>query len=425
MFVWGIFGVICARLWSWTAKEVLAIRRPAWTHKEQMVKFGQWKGCPNDYKNCHSYHCSSKSTVQSEEPVPTSQPGPVHTLVGSSFEAIVKDPTKDVLVEFYAPWCGHCKKLEPVYASVVPCHKDDGFPEMSRFLQRDGSKWSILWTDWTHRDLIGLMSFGCPVAVFIVASFALGDCCFWLILKPKPEAKKLESVPSIVQLGFHTVCFCSHFFYILLQFFVVLWSGSVIADTIDCIWRIPPVAARFSLNSSAWPFTCIHVSNISEYFSPLQNSRFPIKIKICTHSHLHTTSFYMVAVYIYICKIYKFLGSGWRSLLSKHATLTSKMLFFWLVSKTLRSQDCQDWRDGQWCRWRRHWRFSNNKVLEGGQQGQKSRHTSEVRGSRCIVGCCKMLWANWIGLESYVVSGFKRWTIFLSMKEVSWRYACV
>merc|ERR1711865_1175179 len=53
------------------------------------------------------------------EPVPESQPGPVFTLVGSTFESIVKSPSKDVLVELYAPWCGHCKKLEPIYREVA------------------------------------------------------------------------------------------------------------------------------------------------------------------------------------------------------------------------------------------------------------------------------------------------------------------
>merc|ERR1712050_130277 len=53
------------------------------------------------------------------EAVPAAQPGPVHILVGSTFDAVVKDPSKDVLVEFYAPWCGHCKKLEPVYSQVA------------------------------------------------------------------------------------------------------------------------------------------------------------------------------------------------------------------------------------------------------------------------------------------------------------------
>ena len=40
-------------------------------------------------------------------------------VVGSTFEEIVFDRTKDVLIEFYAPWCGHCKSLEPKYKQLA------------------------------------------------------------------------------------------------------------------------------------------------------------------------------------------------------------------------------------------------------------------------------------------------------------------
>ena len=39
-------------------------------------------------------------------------------MVAKNFEEIVNDPEKDVLIEFYAPWCGHCKSLEPKYKEL-------------------------------------------------------------------------------------------------------------------------------------------------------------------------------------------------------------------------------------------------------------------------------------------------------------------
>ncbi|XP_041966139.1 protein disulfide-isomerase A3 [Alosa sapidissima] len=49
------------------------------------------------------------------EPIPENNDGPVKVLVAENFDSIVNDDSKDVLIEFYAPWCGHCKSLEPKY----------------------------------------------------------------------------------------------------------------------------------------------------------------------------------------------------------------------------------------------------------------------------------------------------------------------
>lgn len=46
-------------------------------------------------------------------------------VVGANFDEIVNDPSKDVLLEFYAPWCGHCKALAPKYDELGEKLKDN------------------------------------------------------------------------------------------------------------------------------------------------------------------------------------------------------------------------------------------------------------------------------------------------------------
>uniref|UniRef100_A0A1A7YFP9 Protein disulfide-isomerase n=1 Tax=Iconisemion striatum TaxID=60296 RepID=A0A1A7YFP9_9TELE len=59
------------------------------------------------------------------EPIPEDNDGPVKVLVAENFDTIVNDDSKDVLIEFYAPWCGHCKNLEPKYKELGEKLADD------------------------------------------------------------------------------------------------------------------------------------------------------------------------------------------------------------------------------------------------------------------------------------------------------------
>jgi protein disulfide-isomerase A6 len=49
----------------------------------------------------------------------------VKILGDGDFEREVLDVKTMSLVEFYAPWCGHCKKLAPVWELVAEAFKNE------------------------------------------------------------------------------------------------------------------------------------------------------------------------------------------------------------------------------------------------------------------------------------------------------------
>jgi protein disulfide-isomerase-like protein len=76
-------------------------------YKEEMLEFVQG-----------GYKTAAVTQLKSADAIDDSKL-PVKVLVGSTFKERVLDSGKNSLMEFYAPWCGHCKALAPKLDTVA------------------------------------------------------------------------------------------------------------------------------------------------------------------------------------------------------------------------------------------------------------------------------------------------------------------
>ena len=68
---------------------------------------------------------SVKPHLKSEEIPTETGAGTVKVVVGKSFDAVINQRgDKDVMLEIYAPWCGHCKTLAPIYDELATHYAD-------------------------------------------------------------------------------------------------------------------------------------------------------------------------------------------------------------------------------------------------------------------------------------------------------------
>ncbi|AAS54090.2 AFR718Wp [Eremothecium gossypii ATCC 10895] len=97
--------------------------------------------------------------IKSED-VPEVQESSVYKLVATTHDQIVKDEDKDVLVKYYAPWCGHCKKMAPTFEELADVYAND---------EDAKNKVLIADIDATLNDVHGVVIEGFPTIVLYPA----------------------------------------------------------------------------------------------------------------------------------------------------------------------------------------------------------------------------------------------------------------
>ncbi|KAJ8762887.1 hypothetical protein K2173_023016 [Erythroxylum novogranatense] len=79
------------------------------------------------------YKDGKLSPYKKSEPIPEVNDEPVKVVVADSLQEFVFNSGKNVFLEFYAPWCGHCQKLAPILDEVAVSYQSDPDVVIAKF----------------------------------------------------------------------------------------------------------------------------------------------------------------------------------------------------------------------------------------------------------------------------------------------------